>query len=548
MAQVIPEFSFSAEGGRDFGKLAEQRVYEALEKNLDNNVLVLHSQDYQTRNQYFECVDGEIDFLIIDPDAGIIVLEVKSGTVERRSDGAWYQNGHRMSLSPFEQARKNFYFLKDRLKERFPRAASDFPVGYAVCFPDISSKPDVLLNEVDSGLIITGRELPHIHLILQNAYASYGSASLGEASVKKLLLIKDSLSGSILFERSLPLLLEQEEQVRFRLTDNQAKILEILSNRPRALIKGNPGTGKSILAMRKAKTLAAEGKLVLLLCYNKLLAEQFTKEACDSGYEDNLVIKNYHTLAWNHVEEALGKELQYTNDDLFWHEVLPKMLSEALQKSPLQFDAVIVDEAQDFRASYWHSTRQIMTDDSDCYIFYDPNQNIWKTKLEFPFKDDPYLLRGNCRNTLNICKAVEKWTGIELECLDDAPIGHEVEEIQCTNPTAIHEALECVLEELIDQRGLKPTDLVVLGAHSLQNTSLRKKGPIQIGNFELREGKEATEQQIPYYTYMQFKGCEKPVAILLDVNKNDERWREPMALLTAMTRAKSMLYVLLYPI
>jgi hypothetical protein len=544
MAQVIPDFYFPGEGGRDYGKLAEQRVYNSLKEGLDNNVLVLHSQDYQTRNQYFECVDGEIDFLIIDPDAGIIVLEVKSGTVERRTDGNWYQNGHRMSLSPFEQVKKNFYFLRDLLKERYPRETIGFPVGYAVCFPDVASKPDLLLSEVDEGIIICGRELPHIQIVLQNIFSSFGNANFSENVTNTLLRIRDSLSSGILYESSLPMLLEQEERVRFRLTENQTRILEFIENRPLALIKGNPGTGKSILAMRKAKSLVNQGKRVLLICYNSLLAKQFEIEASNSGYVENLTVQTFHTLAWEYVKEVTGKELTYTQNDHFWQNELPVMFREALDEVPLIFDAIIVDEAQDFRDSYWRGLAGTIREAVDFYLFYDPNQNIWNTKLTFPFQEVPYELKGNCRNTVNICKAVKKWTGIELKCLDAAPIGCDVEEIECNSRADVIDALECIFDELIENRELKPTDLIVIGAHSLKNTSLEKPGPISIGKWEIKEGKEVSKAQIPYYTYMQFKGCESPVVVLLDVNREDERWKEPKALLTAMTRAKSILYML----
>jgi len=544
MAVVIPECSFAGEGGRDYGQLAELQVFEALKQNLDEDVLVIHSQDYQARNQYFECFDGEIDFLVIDPDCGIIVLEVKSGSIQKKSDGLWYQNGQKMKLSPFEQAKKNFYFLKNLLAERFPKEEANFPVGYAVCFPNLKQKPDQFLSEADAGVIISGRELPQIQIVLQNIFASYARTGITAEVTMALKRIKDSLSSGILYESSLPMRLVHEEKARFRLTENQARILDLLKNHAQVLISGNPGTGKSILALRKAKELAMQGKSVLLLCFNSLLSGQFLREAEESGYADKLKIVTFHTLAWEYVEGHTGKTLPYTKDEKFWQQALPKMYTEALDAKPVTYDAVIIDEAQDFHPAYWEPVQRLLRHDSHCYIFYDPNQNIWGTDIKFPVKKEPYELSGNCRNTVNICKAVKKWTGIQLQCLDDAPLGHEVEEMECRNPEEMHDALESIFEELITERGLNPTDIVILGAHSMKNTSLQSEDPIKIGEWEITASKEVSEGQIPYYTYMSFKGCESPVVILLDVNKQDQRWADPKALLTAMTRAKSVLYML----
>jgi hypothetical protein len=544
MAVVIPEFSLAGQGGRDYGQLAELQVFESLKQNLNQDVLVIHSQDYQARNQYFECFDGEIDFLIIDPDCGIIVLEVKSGSIQKKSDGRWYQNEQKMKMSPFEQAKRNFYFLKRLLAEKFPKEEANFPVGYAVCFPDLQVKPDHFLSEADAGVIISGRELPQIQIVLQNIFASYASASITAEVTMALKRIKDSLSSGILYESSLPMRLAHEEKARFRLTENQARILNLLKNHAQVLISGNPGTGKSILALRKAKELAMQGKSVLLLCFNSLLSRQFLRQAEESGYVDKLKIVTFHTLAWEYVEQQTGKKLPYNSDENFWQQQVPEMYVQALKAQPNSYDAVIIDEAQDFHPAYFEPVKLLLRQDSYCYIFYDPNQNIWGTDLRFPVKKEPYELSGNCRNTVNICKAVKKWTGIQLQCLDDAPLGHAVEEIECRNREEVHEAIESIFAELITERGLKPNDIVILGAHSMKNTSLQSAGPIKIGAWEITASKEVLEGQIPYYTYMSFKGCESPVVIIIDVNKKDKRWGDPKALLTAMTRAKSVLYIL----
>ena len=83
---------------------------------------------------------------------------------------------------------------------------------------------------------------------------------------------------------------------------------------------------------------------------------------------------------------------------------------------------------------------------------------------------------------------------------------------------------------------------MILGGHSLKHTSLG--GTVQLGNFTIAEGTDLLPNGIPYNTYMGFKGCEADVVILLDVSEEDDRWASRMALYTAKSRAKHLLYVL----
>ena len=83
---------------------------------------------------------------------------------------------------------------------------------------------------------------------------------------------------------------------------------------------------------------------------------------------------------------------------------------------------------------------------------------------------------------------------------------------------------------------------VILGGHSMEHTCIGDN-PI-IGSFHLTETMEDGPNIINYHTYMKFKGCEADVVILIDVDKKDERWANPISLYTAISRAKHLLYIL----
>lgn len=74
-------------------------------------------------------------------------------------------------------------------------------------------------------------------------------------------------------------MLREEEDRRIELTERQAGILEFLHRQRRVMIAGGAVTGKTFIASEKAVRLAGEGMRVLLLCYNRGLADHL-REQC----------------------------------------------------------------------------------------------------------------------------------------------------------------------------------------------------------------------------------------------------------------------------
>jgi superfamily I DNA and RNA helicase len=74
-----------------------------------------------------------------------------------------------------------------------------------------------------------------------------------------------------------PVLSELSRKI-INLTKEQLDVLDSLNDNPRLLVLGCAGSGKTLLALHKAKCLASEGKKVLLLCYNRALGSYLMRE------------------------------------------------------------------------------------------------------------------------------------------------------------------------------------------------------------------------------------------------------------------------------
>ena len=68
-----------------------------------------------------------------------------------------------------------------------------------------------------------------------------------------------------------------DEKQFFLFTEQQCAILDALEQFKHLQICDCAGSGKTVMAVKKAERLAAQGKNVLLLCYNQLLAKDMKK-------------------------------------------------------------------------------------------------------------------------------------------------------------------------------------------------------------------------------------------------------------------------------
>lgn len=126
----------------------------------------------------------------------------------------------------------------------------------------------------------------------------------GEAESIRKALIPEFEYGSILAD-----MIGVAEQKIFKLTEEQCSLLDFLGDRKKVLVKGCAGTGKTVLALKKARELAQDGKKVLLLCYNVPLGGHLVKSLKDArgditaGTYHNICMKRVHR-SWNifHIE------------------------------------------------------------------------------------------------------------------------------------------------------------------------------------------------------------------------------------------------------
>lgn len=558
MARMIP--ALTAEQLRAFRSRAEARFYEVCQEQLPDDVVVIYSAGWIYRDQQGRVREGEADFTILIPQSGVFAVEVKGGGVAYdASAGKWYsvdRKGQRNPIKdPFKQASSERHALLYQLTGHplwRQWRGSRLTLGHAVMLPDINDSAPIQGPDRPREIIGVNNDLRAAVAWLDRIvrfWRRQGDDALGAQGVR---LVEDILCRSIEVRPALRGTIDDVEQQRLRLTANQAKVLRIIGGRKRAVVSGGAGTGKTLFAIEKARQLAHMGMTVLLLCYNRPLADALAIGLQD---EPRVLVLSFHQLCDRRIRQALqstgrnlldeAAEAYPGNSDKQRFDVqMPYALALSNEVLDEKFDAIVVDEAQDFSDEYWFSVEELMRDQGAgyLYIFIDENQALYPRHGNLPVADEPYHLTSNCRNTAPIHEAgYAFYTG---EPIDPPELpGPAVERVGLDGDDAQVGAVVRRVRQLVYDEALRPEDVAVLvakqpKAHLYDLLQQESQGADIVWAIEAHGRKRC----VLVDTVARFKGLEAQAVVLWlgDEVVSGQQWE---TVYVGTTRAKSLLCI-----
>jgi len=554
MASLIPAISVE-----DIDNKPERDVARSLVEKLPDNVVVYHSYPWlrSERNDYngkTTLREGEIDFVLLFPELGFLILEVKGGDIFYDTENRfWYRqlpSGKRRQIKdPFQQANKNTHTLKDLIIEyAFPGAP--YPpcaFGYAVVFPDCDFQGTPPPGS-EKSIILSSKDIPHLDRRVTEILKKWSPVKSQPAmSSAQYQGIRNALKTSFNLVAVLSCQVDKDEEYLVRLADDQLRLLDFLKDHDRCCIEGVAGSGKTFLAIEQANRFARLGQKTLFVCYNRTLAE-WVKASVSEEYTQFIDVYHFHSLCAVMCNLAkIPFKPPVNAPDKFFRSEATGLLLDAIEKVGSKYDAVVVDEGQDFDSQWWLPLELLChkEDMSSFFLFYDPAQNLYVDRVALPELGNSFPLPINCRNTRRIAAACSSIKKIDIKTHMNAPEGNEV---QCYEYSSAEDQLKKCKTKLNELRkgGLETRQIVIQSPLRKENPDSSFKSISKIGSDQIvtdfndwHDGRG-----ILFTTIRNFKGLEADAVIMVDLPEpKDESCLTLNDLYVGVSRAKHVLVI-----
>ncbi len=551
---------------------AEKRIFGLLEKDPSTkNWTALHSLGLARRHSgpY-----GEIDFVVIIPNEGIVCLEVKGGRVSCKA-GTWqtmdrYGKSITLKKSPFQQARDGMFAIRKSLIQHFGEASAESrcPIACAVIFPDVVSPP--LTPEIDRADVI---DLDDLRNPISKSILRVVRRRLRELQRNKSYRHPTSIEAKSIRQFLRPdfelivakgVTVGYAESTLLRLTEEQYSRLDELEANSRCLFDGAAGTGKTLLSLEYARRAGYSGRKVLFVCFNRLLGEWLKKQTT----EMNIVTGTWHTIARRIILtssvadefKVLERETLKTGDtNKLFKETYPLFGMVALtETSNNLFDVLVIDEAQDLCTEETLDFLNLAIHGGLAggrwAIFGDFTRQalygIPKNSVEILSKYCEHFVRArltlNCRNTRRIAEETSILSGFEKPPYRmNVELGLPVEHRYWRTPSDLVESLETTLMGLIKEK-VSIEHIMLICSRRLEHSSLA--GVNRILNYSIIDCSSGMPNEnsngIKFSTIHSFKGLESQVVIVLDIEAVAGELAQSL-LYVAMSRARSLLILMI---
>jgi superfamily I DNA and RNA helicase len=247
--------------------------------------------------------------------------------------------------------------------------------------------------------------------------------------------------------------LEATRAAQEKLTEEQETLLAYIgTNFQRFIVTGPAGTGKTVLALNDARRLSALGNKTLFLCFNRPLADELTSH-CRS--DRNLFVNTFDGHA-SRLADIENISIEGPED----HSMAILMAAE---RQSNRFDAVIVDEAQDFQSDWWEAVVALLADpeSSRLHIFADSAQDIYEGSGLDRFQYTRFPLTKNCRNTAEIARYVHRIGRVNTETLVGAT-GPQPEFVRVKNREELLRESDSIIRRWYTTYDLRAQHITVL--------------------------------------------------------------------------------------
>ena len=547
MVKMVPEKLKADEN------LGERLVFTAIQGVIGrNDWIVIHSLK---QAKVLANIEAETDFVVFVPGLGIVIIESKGATSVTVEGDDWVLEG-----VPAKSRKKNPFTQIDNARRNIRGElmslgfeVDEIPMARLVWLPRIGPSGFTqgrggLAFDLDE--LAFQNDLAKPHLAIERALKSHIVRHLENKTInfvpEKLTAelaaaLADAVRPSVR-ARQTPRerAIERRHEIN-RSTEEQLLILDLVAKNNLIYFEGPAGSGKTHILEKAAMQMHKDGRRVLYVCYNEMLAE---KLQADLGKVAGITVMYLNELLLGMV----GLKKNPAGSVTAWFdEVLPEKALDAVlhSKLDLEFEAVCIDEFQDIAARpvAFEAILGLLSNKLRPFkvlMAGDDQQQIYTSGTpidSFRFAKSHLSnlvhvgLNTNCRQAPALSRAIHKLLGwpdsnLRHRLTDDLPSKLEV--FSTTADRQTKDLAKVIKGLLVDYSPEQIRVLSIFGGK--QSTVARLFDESETHSKELRELKAHLKHpkskvgSIPWRSVGKYKGLEDEVVVVTDVSLGSGDW------------------------
>ena len=300
-----------------------------------------------------------------------------------------------------------------------------------------------------------------------------------------------------------------ERADRLKVLDNHQEAIARKYESGHRIILGPSGSGKTLILVHKAAFLRQYNpkiKSILFICYNITLVNYIKRLLSEKKVplgENGVEVLHFFELC----SKFLGHEIAYEKEELAYYDLIVQETLSKIANSPIKYDAILVDEGQDFSNEMFKVVTSILNPETNnLTIALDEGQNIYRR--EHTWKELGVETRGRLhrvsfvyRSTREICEFTSKFIGDNKGSVgpkesDQRGLFPDLYEYHGPKPQVkqfgdIQEVVTSVAEaikKLVDEEGCPYSDIAVLYTVKCPEGDAEKNIPLMVGAALERKG------------------------------------------------------------
>lgn len=522
MARVIPD-GWQAMENAGSSAQRELETLRLLVAALPDDYTLYHAVHWTNIERGY-AVFGEIDFVVVNRAGDLLLIEQQAGFLSETPEGLVKQYPGRSRRVPVQMARSAEAL---RLKLAARPAIGVRRVDSLLFCPHYQVRNPVSAGIVPERIVDANRrdQLPRVIRELLPP---------GEDADNREL--HRFLRDVIQLDTDVSALIGRARALVTRVSGGLAHWARQLDFAPyRLRVTATAGSGKTQLALAEYRAALDAGRRPLYVCFNRPLADHFAAIAPEGG-----MACTFHALC-EAVLRATGETPDFGAPNAF--DSLVTRAAELPVPAALLFDAVIVDEGQDFSETWRDRVLCHATPEARLLWLEDPLQNLYARP--------PVALPGwvglrstaNFRSPRPIVRFLQKLVaaeGIEAASPLDAA---EIEVFTYVDADDMPRQLKLAIKAC-HGAGFRKEDVAVISFRGRENSPLLRQerlGDFRFrvftGRYDMFSQPEYSEGEILLESVYRFKGQAAPAVVFTEVDFESLDERTVRKLFVGATRA-----------